>query len=45
MNLYCNLLINDGLMSKLFEKLSSGFCINCVVDDVVGLVILEGLCL
>lgn len=44
-NVYCNLFNMQNDLLKLFEKFLSGLCINCVVDDVVGLVIFEGLCL
>ena len=43
MNAYRNLSVNDGMMAKSLEKLSSGFRINRAADDAAGLSISEGL--
>src|SRR5206468_12402281 len=43
MNSYRNLSVNDGMMAKSLEKLSSGFRINRAADDAAGLSISEGL--
>ena len=43
LNTYRNLSINDGMLSKSLEKLSSGFRINRAGDDAAGLVKSEGL--
>jgi flagellin len=43
MNSYRNLSVNDGMMSKSLEKLSSGFRINRAADDAAGLSISENL--
>jgi len=43
MNAYRNLSVNDGMMSKSLEKLSSGFRINRAADDAAGLSISENL--
>jgi len=43
LNTYRNLSINDAMLSKSLEKLSSGFRINRAGDDAAGLVKSEGL--
>lgn len=42
-NAYRNLSINDGMLSKSLEKLSSGFRVNRAADDAAGLVKSESL--
>ena len=42
-NAYRNLSVNDGMMAKSLEKLSSGFRINRAADDAAGLSISEGM--
>jgi flagellin len=42
-NAYRNLSINDGMLSKSLEKLSSGFRVNRAADDAAGLVKSEAL--
>jgi flagellin len=42
-NAYRNLSMNDGMLSKSLEKLSSGYRINRAGDDAAGLVISENL--
>jgi flagellin len=42
-NAYRNLAINDGMLSKSLEKLSSGFRVNRAADDAAGLVKSESL--
>src|SRR5207249_10774294 len=43
LNAYRNLSVNDNMMAKSLEKLSSGFRINRAADDAAGLVKSEGL--
>jgi len=43
LNAYRNLSVNDGMMAKSLEKLSSGLRINRAADDAAGLVKSEGL--
>lgn len=43
LNTYRNLSVNDSMLSKSLEKLSSGFRINRAGDDAAGLVKSEGL--
>lgn len=42
-NSYRNLSINDGMLSKSLEKLSSGFRVNRAADDAAGLIKSESL--
>ncbi len=42
-NAYRNLSINDGMLSKSLEKLSSGFRVNRAADDAAGLIKSESL--
>ncbi len=42
-NAYRNLTINDGMLSKSLEKLSSGFRVNRAADDAAGLIKSESL--
>jgi flagellin len=42
-NAYRNLEINDGMLSKSLEKLSSGFRVNRAADDAAGLIKSEAL--
>ena len=42
-NSYRNLTINDGMLSKSLEKLSSGFRVNRAADDAAGLIKSESL--